>query len=166
MTSGVHYGHPDCQIMKWHAEGKPSFGSAMVGCTCPQFRIGDVVRIADNCTDEWTQLWRGELAIVRNDVLSIHPGQEGRLAIWVVYGSGSYRSGGVCLPEFLVPAADEAALIAKAGYERIETARAEREEILTRERSAIAVKHGLAPDIAERFYQERRDWEYDHGDDG
>jgi chorismate mutase len=44
--------------------------------------------------------------------------------------------------------------------------RAEREEILTRERSAIAVKHGLAPDIAERFYQERRDWEYDHGDDG
>src|SRR5580658_7839085 len=100
MTSGVHYGHPDCQITKWHAEGKPSFGSAMVGCTCPQFRIGDVVRISDDCTDKWGL--RGRLCIVLSDVLSTHPGQEGRVSLRYIYADGSGTGGSVCLPECLV----------------------------------------------------------------
>jgi hypothetical protein len=34
-VTGVHYGHPDCRITKWHAEGRPSFGSMLVNCSCP-----------------------------------------------------------------------------------------------------------------------------------
>ena len=33
---GVHYAHPDCQLTQWFRRGKPSFGSMMVRCTCPQ----------------------------------------------------------------------------------------------------------------------------------
>ncbi len=33
--SGVHYWHPDCETTRWIANGKPSFGSVAVKCTCP-----------------------------------------------------------------------------------------------------------------------------------
>lgn len=107
----------------------------------------------------------GKIAIVRSDVVSAYPGQEGRLPIWVVYDDGVYRVAVWCLPEFLVPAEDPAALAAKAGHERFEAEKADREAAWTRERAALARAHGLEPDLAERFYQDRRAWEYEHGDD-
>jgi hypothetical protein len=130
------------------------------------FGKGDIVRISPRCTDVWVSKYvLGMLCIVTDAVLSEHPGQEGRVRILPVYEDGSGTGGTVCLPEFLVPAEDAVALATKAAYERRMVAQAAEEETLARARASIAGEYGLDPEVADRFYQARRAWEYDHGDD-
>ena len=134
------------------------------------FKTGEVVRIADNCTDTWVSqglLSRTRLAIVLDDCPISTPGQEGRLPLCYIYEDGSRVCSGLCLPEFLLSGADDPiAVAAKAAYEQQMAKEAAYKEQLTKERADIAREYGLDPEVADQFYQARRSWEYDHGDDG